>query len=39
MALKFGVKATVFSPTQKGPSENLNVTEPNNYMDKSRARS
>ena len=26
MALKFGVKATVFSPTQKGPCENLNIT-------------
>ena len=39
MALKSGVKAPVFSPTQKGPCENLNVTVPNNYVDKSRARS
>ena len=39
MALKFGVKATVFSPTQKGPCENLNVTVLKNYVDKSRARS
>ena len=39
MALNSGVKATVLNPTQKGPCENLNVTVPNNYVDKSRAQS